>query len=336
MHGAWQAESGVPGTAFWCTLWKGPQDNLLGMPGTARGARARPCRRARFTMHAPPRRPPCLLPGPPPPRPCAPTGRVWHAQPRFFLFLTACPLHPPPPQAAPGAPLPPFCRPPAMAKAKSKGKGKGKGKVGAPNSRPEQPPEPGPQPSQQIHDHNAAHYTKVIGWLDVIMDCPIFNNIVEDNARAVADGGSQVPYSWSTCQLAFGDEGIFEKHYTCGINFFWCDMLYSPAVGVPIREHAVSYLMDHYFRTPTPLPNILSIALREGEKPDPMKGSWVCLNPQEMMHAMLGAIARDVKGGDRDVAQAWRKIALTTTAELGFYKDPDSQPEEGHAATGEH
>ena len=41
------------------------------------------------------------------------------------------------------------------------------------------------------------------------------------------------------------------------------------------------------------------------------------------MHAMLGAVARDVKGGDQDVARAWHKFALNTTAELRIYKDPD-------------
>ena len=213
--------------------------------------------------------------------------------------------------------------PKAKANAKAKSKGKGKGKAAAPSGHPELPP--APPPAEPARGHNSAHYTKVQQWRDVIQSCELFANIVQDNPLSVADGGSQAPFSWPTATLALRDEGRSERHYTCGINFFWCDMLYTPTMGVPIREHAVWSLMDHHFRTPNPLPNILSIALQAGEEPEERKGSWMSLSPEEMTHAMLGAIARDIQSGDKDAAQAWRAIALSTTAELRFYADPDAK-----------
>ena len=86
-------------------------------------------------------------------------------------------------------------------------------------------------------------------WLDVIEACPIFHNIVQEPA-----GWTFMDWRGLGDKLAPLGERRFRKRHICDINFFWCDMLYTPAVGVPIREHAVSYLMDHYFRTPTEMP----------------------------------------------------------------------------------
>ena len=226
--------------------------------------------------------------------------------------------------------------PKAKSKGKGKGKAKAKGKAAAPIGGPEPLPAPAPLPAHPARGHNASHYAKVKDWLDMIENCELFHIITHDNPLSVADGGSQAPFNWTTGQLALRDARRVERHYTCGINFFWCDMLYTPAVGVPIRESSVSHLMDHYFRTPSPCPHILSIALLEGEDPEEKKGKWMCLNPEEILHAMLGAIARDIQSGDTERCPGLAQYRPEHHGRAQDLHRPRHQAEQGHAAPGKH
>ena len=115
--------------------------------------------------------------------------------------------------------------------------------------------------------------------------------------------------------------------YWCAINLFWCDGIGIPAVGKPVRPETVTYLMDHYFAKPTRMPHELCIALDEKEEPLKTKDTWKFLSPQdqELMHAMVGAIARDIKRGLWDVLPAWRTLALCTMAKFRVFRNHEAK-----------
>ena len=169
--------------------------------------------------------------------------------------------------------------------------------------------------------HNTEHYARLQGLVETIKSHELFTGIELDEPLEISMGGSQEPFSEVKCKAALVGPS---KMYTCGINLFWCDPLWAPAMGVPIRHTAVDYLQDHYFARPTSMPHVLSIAW-EDEAARPPRGSWKSLTPEELMHAMLGAIARDVSRGDPNVLAAWKRLALSTTAELRVFSSPGAR-----------
>jgi hypothetical protein len=102
--------------------------------------------------------------------------------------------------------------------------------------------------------------------------------------------------------------------YTSVINLFWCETLYSPTPGIPIGTETIPDLMDCYFKTPSPMPHTISISLVAGERPVDKRGALLAINPEEMRHAMMAAIARDIEAGVAfEVLEQWRLKVLSCT-----------------------
>ena len=106
-----------------------------------------------------------------------------------------------------------------------------------------------------------------------------------------------------------------DTSYTAGINLFWCDPMYTPTLGIPTRSDTIPDLMDCYFRSPATMPHNSLISLREGERPLEKRGSLCAISPEEVRHAMMAAIARDIGGGiETEVLEEWRRKVLSCTA----------------------
>ena len=88
-----------------------------------------------------------------------------------------------------------------------------------------------------------------------------------------------------------------DTSYTAGINLFWCDAMYTPTPGIPTRAGTIPDLTECYFQSPATMPHNILISLREGERPLAKRGSLCAISPEEVRHAMMAAIARDIGGG---------------------------------------
>jgi hypothetical protein len=139
----------------------------------------------------------------------------------------------------------------------------------------------------------------------------LFSNISQELPLSVADAGTQHPFNNDEFAIAIArDDGS----YTAGINLFWCEPLYSPAPSIPIRADTIPDLVDVYFSTPAAIPHPVCISLRPGERPLDKRGALMAINPEEMRHAMMSAIARDIEAGvDTAVLEQWRARVLSCT-----------------------
>jgi len=91
--------------------------------------------------------------------------------------------------------------------------------------------------------------------------------------------------------------------------------MYTPTPGIPTRSDTIPDLMDCYFRSPATMPHNILISLREGEQPLEKRGSLCAISPEEVRHAMMAAIARDIEGGiETEVLEEWRRKVLNCTA----------------------
>ena len=118
-----------------------------------------------------------------------------------------------------------------------------------------------------VHEHNAEYYAQVRRWINTIEAHPIFRNISQE--LAVGDGSSQPAFNMNDLAVAIETTGS----YTCGFNLFWCDALWTPTPGIPIRTGLVNRLMDYHFGHPTSLSRPVVIALMPGEAPLERKGA---------------------------------------------------------------
>ncbi len=106
-----------------------------------------------------------------------------------------------------------------------------------------------------------------------------------------------------------------DASYTTSINLFWCDAMYTPTPGIPTRTDTIPDLMECYFQSPATMPHNIIISLREGERPLEKRGSLCAINPEEVRHAMMAAIARDIERGiETEFLEEWRRRVLSCTA----------------------
>ena len=85
--------------------------------------------------------------------------------------------------------------------------------------------------------------------------------------------------------------------HTCGGHLFWLNLAFSAQPGVPVRQTAVAALRAAYFASPGAMPRPMTIAvLGESGTPDCARGALEAVSPEEMLWAMLHAIADDMRG----------------------------------------
>ena len=107
------------------------------------------------------------------------------------------------------------------------------------------------------------------------------------------------------------------QDYTAGINFLWCDGMFTPTPGIPVRTETVEEITERYFTEPAPVPHTIIISLKAGERPLDKRGALCAVSPEEMRHAMMAAIARDIMNGvGSGVLEEWCRKVLSCTATL--------------------
>ena len=128
------------------------------------------------------------------------------------------------------------------------------------------------------------------------------------------DFGVQHPFNDEDFSAAMLRDGG-DTGYTAGINLFWCDGMYTPTPGIPVRAETVEDVMECYFTEPATMPHAIIISLKAGERPVDERGALCAVSPEEMRHAMMAALARDISNGvESEVWEEWRRKALSCTA----------------------
>lgn len=110
-----------------------------------------------------------------------------------------------------------------------------------------------------------------------------------------------------------------------GCNFFWQDIVYSCSPTILVNQNAIYGLRDRDFEQPCEFPEKLIIAVEAMDKDiSQTKGAWKRCNAEEMIHAYVLAIARDVqKPAAAQTLKRWRFHCLQTTT--SFEVQPSDQ-----------
>lgn len=162
------------------------------------------------------------------------------------------------------------------------------------------------------HGRNAIHYEQVLQWRGMIEDHGIFSNIAQEMPLSIKDCGLQHPFNADDFRIAMKSSN---QGYTAGINLFWCDFMFTPTPGIPVRTETIPDLMECYFKVPSPMPHTIVISVKDGEQPLEKRGALCAISPEEVRHAMMAAIARDIANCvEPDVLEEWRRLALSCTA----------------------
>ena len=175
---------------------------------------------------------------------------------------------------------------------------------------------------EETEPRNADYLLKLQMALDNINKHPIFESISMELPLAItaeATGGTQAPYRDDDFTMALQTH----KQYTCGANFFWVNHMYSPSAGVPIRADAVRHLMDTTFPNPAPFHGVLAVSLLAAQSVLDTRGGLESCTPDELRHAYIFAISRDIDAPDSDdtVLHAWRRFCLSTTTTFYLHEN---------------
>ena len=173
---------------------------------------------------------------------------------------------------------------------------------------------------------NKDHYVKVEDALNTIRGHPVFKGVekadaVGINKKAGKLSGYKDPFNNQKYNDAMQSAGMYEA--SC--NLFWCNALFSATPGVPILELGISRLMEHHFSEPSPFPFPLIIAVESvSQQPWNHKGGLQRVSPEEVHHAFLLAVARDIVGNvETAKLELWRTVALTTTMRFEVIANDD-------------
>ncbi|MFM7985213.1 MAG: hypothetical protein ACKPKO_38435, partial [Candidatus Fonsibacter sp.] len=98
------------------------------------------------------------------------------------------------------------------------------------------------------------------------------------------------------------------------INLFWCETLYLPRPGLPSRADTIPDLVECDLETPSAMPHTMYISLNSVERPVDKWGALLAIKQEEMMHAIMVAIARDIEAGSPvEVLEQWRTQVQSCT-----------------------
>ena len=167
---------------------------------------------------------------------------------------------------------------------------------------------------------NTPHYVKVADAVKDIAAHPLFDDILGaeplkrgDNSDRCGFAGIGLPLTKSTHMADMKNSG----HSECCSNFFDQDWRFTCSPGVPVNAAAVQKIADRDFRTPKPCPMIQIGAETVGWDPTTCRGAWRRITPEEVIHAYILAVARDV----RDPAST-QELNSKTLATLKILQGP--------------
>ncbi len=167
---------------------------------------------------------------------------------------------------------------------------------------------------------NLAWHTTLQEGLAVLQENRFFKDIVGDEALGTdrardADICGLVGYKEAFTAAKFRERMAATGRAEFACNFFWCSPMFSLSPSIPLNQNAVLNIRDRDFALPCEFPEKLLVATPAREtRMEEMKGTWRRVNPEELSHAFLLAIVRDVQSGAAaQTLKLWRYHCLSTT-----------------------
>ena len=151
---------------------------------------------------------------------------------------------------------------------------------------------------------NLAYKAKVDAALKTMHSHTVFKDLFK-NAKALGHKDEDKFLNRCGFKAAFDAKvvkGALQSSGTAefGGNFFWQSTLDSPVPNVPIRTKAVEKLRDRDFAEPVEFPDKLRAAVDNADADvAETQGTWVHVTPDELIHAYVLAIARDIVRADK-------------------------------------
>ena len=112
-------------------------------------------------------------------------------------------------------------------------------------------------PNGEADKANLSYIDLVQKAKDVIDNHPLFRNIESELPLQITanktESGVQTPFDGEECKHALRAQS---KMYTCGVNLFWINFLWSPTPGVPLRCSAIETLSNSKFAEPCILESV--------------------------------------------------------------------------------
>ncbi len=118
------------------------------------------------------------------------------------------------------------------------------------------------------------------------------------------------------------------KAHICGMNMLDHSFMFSAMPGIPVNRLAVKKVMSSVFGAPCRFPSTLIIAL-DSETQNPMlhRGALMSITAEELRHAYLLAVARDLCNPDFPAKDklAWKAHLLSCPFEFRVLPTPDDR-----------
>ena len=163
---------------------------------------------------------------------------------------------------------------------------------------------------------NLSYIERLNTALTNIMDHPVFAGIQSADSLGI----NQAPFDTRSYEDALKNA----CSYTCGINLFWLDFMWSATPGVPLRASAIEHMSKTLFKEPTRMDGVHIAVTGPEFRPLEHKGALKRVSPEEVTGAIVLAIARDIKNSEPDaVLQRWRQCVLCTSATFKVPTAPD-------------
>jgi hypothetical protein len=156
---------------------------------------------------------------------------------------------------------------------------------------------------------NVLHSAKVQDALELVLSHDIFNGIVKADALSVQEGSSVAPLC-----LDSSAEGV--KATRGSVNAFWFCVKYNPIAGVPVNRAIINKIMSTKFSDPDIMEFMIPFSGYSANACEE-RGCMRNIGSKEVFHAMVLAIARDVKLCKSTlVLRKWRQTALSCIGQL--------------------
>ena len=158
---------------------------------------------------------------------------------------------------------------------------------------------------------NAPHMHKLQSALDRIMAHEVFESVASMKPLPIGEGGTEAPFDGKAFKSAIDREGSYKS-----AGSFWWVRQHRCAGGfakVPINQSAIDNLSSYHFTSvPAKFPSDIVVAVDSDSTIE--FGKLDRLSPDELEHAFIFAIARQIDAGaTNEELLAWRRVSLTVT-----------------------
>ena len=162
---------------------------------------------------------------------------------------------------------------------------------------------------------NKDYFSQVQVDIETIFGVDAFANIMDQKplpvtSQANAQCGVQAPFSANQCETALRRQGT----YISGFNLFWISPVHSSQPGIPLSRKRVQELSTYLFSEgPKPLTWLMTVVVPTHDANVlNLAGTLRMVSPEEMLHAVLLALADDIRAGaDRATLRKWKSALLS-------------------------